>query len=115
MPYFSIQTNRSVDPATLKALVVKASAFAADLVGKPEAYVMTAIMPDVCMTFAGSDGPAAFIQLKSIGLAESQCGPFAEAISRFVQANLGIEPDRVFIDLTELPRTRFAWNGKTFG
>ena len=39
MPYFSIQTNRPIDPTTLQELSLKASSFAADLVGKPEAYV----------------------------------------------------------------------------
>lgn len=114
MPYFSIQTSQTLDAAAGAALAQKASAFAAELLGKPEAYVMTALQPGTAMTFAGSDAPAAFIEVRSIGLSETQCSTFAETISAFIQTQLGIEPDRVFIEFTDLPRTRFAWNGKTF-
>ena len=115
MPYFSIQTSKPLDGAAVGELTEKASAFAAELLGKPESYVMTALEPGTAMTFAGSHAPAAFIQVKSIGLPESQCGAFAEKISAFIHTELGIEPDRIFIDFTDLPRSRFAWNGKTFG
>jgi phenylpyruvate tautomerase PptA (4-oxalocrotonate tautomerase family) len=114
MPYFSIQTSQPLDASAGADLARKASAFAAELLGKPESYVMTALQPGATMTFAGSDAPAAFIEVRSIGLAEGQCGTFAEKISAFIQAQLGIEPNRVFIEFTDLPRTRFAWNGKTF-
>lgn len=115
MPYFSIQTNKPLDASSATDLTRKASAFAADLLGKPEDYVMAAVKPGTHMTFAGSDAPAAFVQVKSIGLPEDRCNAFAASISAFVQSALGIEPDRVFIDFIDLPRTRFAWNGKTFG
>jgi phenylpyruvate tautomerase PptA (4-oxalocrotonate tautomerase family) len=53
-------------------------------------------------------------EVKGIGLPDAQCGAFAEKISAFIHTELGIEPGRVFIDFTDLPRNRFAWNGKTF-
>jgi phenylpyruvate tautomerase PptA (4-oxalocrotonate tautomerase family) len=114
MPYFSIQTNQTMDASAGEDLTRKASAFAAELLGKPEAYVMTALQSGTAMTFAGSDAPAAFIEVRSIGLDEAQCGTFAAKISTFIQAQLGIQPDRVFIAFEDLPRSRFAWNGKTF-
>lgn len=115
MPYFSIRTNTSLDASVAAALTKKASAFAAELLGKPETYVMVALSPGTAMTFAGSDAPAALIEVKSIGLPEAKCNQFAAAISTFIQAELDIEPGRVFIDFADLPPTRFAWNGKTFG
>lgn len=115
MPYFSIQTNLSMDADRIAGLGSTASAFAAALLGKPESYVMTALKPATPMTFAGSDGPAAFVELKSIGLPAEQCTAYAAQISDFIRDELGIDPGRVFIDFTDLPRDRFAWNGKTFG
>ena len=114
MPYFSVQTSKPMKASVAADLAIKMSAFAAELIGKPEAYVMTALNPDTTMTFAGSHAPAAFIEVKSIGLSEAKCDAFADKISAFIRAELGIEPDRTFIDFTDLPRTRFAWNGKTF-
>lgn len=114
MPYFSIQTNQKMTETAAADLAKKASAFIANLVGKPEAYVMTAVKPGVAMTFGGSDEPVAYVELKSIGLAQEKCNPAAEAISGFIQSALSIDPGRVFIDLVALDRARFAWNGKTF-
>lgn len=114
MPYFSIQTNRHIADNSVTDLAKKASALIAGLVGKPEAYVMTAIKPGIAMTFAGNDAPTAVVELKSLGLTEDRCNPLAEKISAFIQAELGIKPNRVFIDFVDVPRTRFAWNGKTF-
>ena len=114
MPYFSIQTSKALDHSATAQLSQKASALAAELLGKPEAYVMTAVTPGAAMTFAGSDAPTAFVEVKSVGLNEAQCGAFAAKISTFIQAELNIDPGRVFIDFSDLPRTRFAWNGKTF-
>lgn len=115
MPYFSIQTNKTLQKSAASDLTRKASAFAAELLEKPEAYVMTAVSTGIAMTFAGNDAPSAFIEVKSIGLPEDRCNTFAAAISRFIQSQLSIEPDRLFIDFTDLPPTRLAWNGKTFG
>lgn len=114
MPYFSVQTSKPMEASAAADLAKKMSAFAAELLGKPESYVMTALNPGTAMTFAGSRAPAAFIEVKSIGLPEARCGAFADKISTFIRAELGIEPDRTFIDFTDLPRNRFAWNGKTF-
>ncbi len=115
MPYFSIQTNHPMDTSSTADLAKKASAFAAALLEKPEAYVMTAVKSATAMTFAGSDAPAAFVEVKSIGLPQDRCSAFAASISAFIRSALGIEQDRVFIDFTDLPRSHFAWNGKTFG
>ncbi|BBO70416.1 phenylpyruvate tautomerase [Desulfosarcina alkanivorans] len=114
MPYFSIRTSQTLEASAVTALTRKASAFAAELLGKPESYVMTSLQPGSAMTFAGSHEPAAFIEVRSIGLAEAHCSAFAEKISAFIHLQLGIDPNRVFIDFTDLPPSRFAWNGKTF-
>ncbi|MGD9310774.1 MAG: phenylpyruvate tautomerase MIF-related protein [Desulfosarcina sp.] len=114
MPYFSITTNASLDQDSAAELAQNASAFAAELLGKAEAYVMAAVSANATMTFAGSDAPTAFIELRSIGLSEDQCNAFAAVISDFVRTALGIEPGRVFIDFRDLQRGCFAWNGKTF-
>jgi phenylpyruvate tautomerase PptA (4-oxalocrotonate tautomerase family) len=115
MPYFSIQTSSHLDASATADLTKKASIFAAELLGKPEAYVLAAVSPGTAMTFAGSDAPSAFVEVKSIGLPEAQCSSFADKISTFVHTELGIASGRVFIDFRDLPPTRFAWNGKTFG
>ena len=115
MPYFSIQTSKILDKAQADALSVKASGFIAKTLGKPEQYVMTAIIHSVSMSFAGSAGaPAALVCLKSIGLAKDRCPELSKAICGFLNDELGVSPDRTFIDFNPLDGGLFGWNSKTF-
>jgi phenylpyruvate tautomerase PptA (4-oxalocrotonate tautomerase family) len=114
MPYFSIETNQPVDRESKGALLKKLSAFVAELLGKPESYVMIALKPGTDLIFAGSDEPAAFVRLKSIGLPGKGCGQFSEKICRLIEQELHIPRNRVFIDFKDLERSMFGWDGKTF-
>jgi phenylpyruvate tautomerase PptA (4-oxalocrotonate tautomerase family) len=55
MPYFSIETNQTIDQISNQELLKKTSAFIAGLLGKP-------------LIFNGIEEPTVFAQLKSIGL-----------------------------------------------
>jgi hypothetical protein len=114
MPYFCIDTNQIQDSASTRALMKKASAFIAELLGKPESYVMVSIKPETPLTFAGTDDPAAFVRLKSIGLPRDRCPEFSEKICGFIHQELGVPMDRVYIDFKDIDRFLFGWNGKTF-
>ncbi len=114
MPYISIETNQTIDQASNRDLMKKTSAFIAELLGKPESYVMIAIKPGTPLIFAGSDEPAAFVRLKSIGLPKERCSEFSKKICGFVELELEVPPNRVFIDFKDLARETFGWNGKTF-
>ena len=114
MPYFSIETNQPLDQASNQQLLKKTSAFIADLLGKPESYVMISIQPETPLIFGGSDAPAAFVRLKSIGLPQDRCPEFSEKICNLLEQELSVPKDRVFIDFKDLARNMFGWNGKTF-
>jgi phenylpyruvate tautomerase PptA (4-oxalocrotonate tautomerase family) len=68
MPLFQIQTsskvNTAVDPA---GLLKTLSAELAELLGKPESYVMVSLENDATILFGGSAEPACFATLKNIG------------------------------------------------
>jgi phenylpyruvate tautomerase len=114
MPYFNIDTNQTLDAASTQALIKKASAFIADLLNKPESYVMVSIKPGTPLSFGGSNDPAAFARLKSIGLPKDRCAGFSEKICSFIDQELGVSQNRVFIDFKDLERNLFGWDGKTF-
>ena len=114
MPYFSIETNQALDRASNQQLLNKASAFIADLLGKTESYVMVSIQPESPLVFGGSDEPAAFVRLKSIGLPTDRCPELSQKICRLIEQELGVPQDRIFIDFKDLARNMFGWNGKTF-
>ena len=114
MPYFSIETNQTIAPSSQRDLMKKTSAFIAEMLAKPESYVMVAIKPEIPLIFGGSSDPAVFVRLKSIGLPKENCPEYSEKICGFVEQELEVPPERVFIDFKNLERDMFGWNGKTF-
>ena len=68
MPFLKIQTNQPLEGPAAKSLAAKASGRVAELLGKPESYVMVTVETNTAMQFAGSDEPLAYLELKSIGL-----------------------------------------------
>jgi phenylpyruvate tautomerase PptA (4-oxalocrotonate tautomerase family) len=115
MPFFKIETNQKLDPSTVDTLLEKCSKFISSMVGKPEPYVMVSIDHSQDMIFGGNTEPAAMVKLKSIGLPADKCNDYVSRISQFLNDEVGVPQDRVFIDVVDLQRNMFGWNGKTFG
>ena len=114
MPMLKIQTNQPVDPQRQQALTSKASKTVAELLGKPERYVMVSLDAGRPMLFAGDDTPLAYLELKSIGLPEDRSSDFSSALCELMQAQLGIAPERVYIEFSGASRHLWGWNGATF-
>ncbi|MGE9294628.1 MAG: phenylpyruvate tautomerase MIF-related protein, partial [Puniceicoccales bacterium] len=55
MPYLNIQTNLAVSEEARHLLLKRSSKLTAELLGKPESYMMVALKPDVPMSFAGTE------------------------------------------------------------
>ena len=112
MPLLQINTNVSIDdPATLAS---DASAMVADMLGKPESYVMVIVNPDLTLVFAGSNDNAAHLKLKSLGLPESKTGEYSKRLCSFIEEKLGVSPGRIYIEFTGPPRHLWGWDNKTF-
>lgn len=114
MPYLSIQTNQAINEDKIDALLKKTSHAVAEILGKPESYVMTALQDNTPMSFAGNSDPAAYVQLKSLGLPESSTTDFSQAICSLVSSELGISADRIYIEFSGPDRHMWGWNNKTF-
>jgi len=114
MPYLRIQSNQQLDAGESKELIQKASGLVAEKLGKPERYVMVSIDPPVPMLFAGTDQPAVFMELKSIGLSESQTPGLSSSLCQLAHETLGVDQDRIYIEFADAPRKMWGWNGATF-
>ena len=114
MPYLKIETNERLDEATAQELLKKATAFAARLLGKPEKWIMVTIYQGKPMIFDANTQPAAFVELKSIGLTQDTCAELSRALCDFLKRELGIEPERVYIEFWDINGKMFGWNGTTF-
>ena len=114
MPYLKIQTSKSIDEKAGEALLKKASRLVAKELSKPEDYVMVSFEPAGAMLFAGSAEPAAFLELRAIGLPAKKTGDLSRVLCELVESELGIAKERVFINYTDFPPNMWGWNGETF-
>lgn len=112
MPYLKLQTNEELLHAN--ELMNKASKLVAEILKKPEDYVMVALEETVNMLFAGSNEPTIFCELKSIGLPETKTKEFSKKLSEFLSAETGVPVSRIYIEFSNAGRNMWGWNGTTF-
>lgn len=114
MPYLKIVTNIDLPAETRPALLARLSRELAQQLGKPERYVMVEAAGGASLLFGGNDAPAAYVELKSIGLDTARTKPLSKAVCELLQAELGIAPERVYIEFIDVPGHLWGWNGGTF-
>lgn len=112
MPLLSLKTNIAIDDKP--AFARQASATTARAVGKPESYVMVLVEDLQTLLFAGNDEPAAYIELKSIGLPESETAHLSSALCQLVSEKLNIDSNRIYIEFSNAERHMWGWKGATF-
>jgi phenylpyruvate tautomerase len=117
MPLATVYTSAE-PPAEEKAtaLLQNLSSTTARLLGKPEAYVMTCLVPRTFMTFAGSFDPSCLVEIKSIGgLGGDRAKQLTEAVCKLVHVALGVPTNRIYIVFADVPAPLWGFDGKTFG
>jgi phenylpyruvate tautomerase PptA (4-oxalocrotonate tautomerase family) len=115
MPYLSIQTNVGLEEEAQKRLLTEASKLVATNLNKPEKYVMVAWTPAPKMTFDSNPNGAAFLELRSIGIPEASRQKLPGALAKCMSDNLGIDADRVYLVMMDVPGKYWAEGEQTFG
>jgi phenylpyruvate tautomerase len=114
MPLLTIKTNAELPEGKAALMIPQLSRVVADMLGKPENYVMVSLETNRYMSFSGDTGPLAYLELKSIGLREQDTITFSEALCDLMEFHLGVNRNRVYIEFTNAPRHLWGWNGATF-
>ncbi|MBK5969689.1 MULTISPECIES: phenylpyruvate tautomerase MIF-related protein [Thiorhodovibrio] len=114
MPTLKIQTNAKLEDSAWDALLSASSKQLAELLSKPESYVMVIAEPTAKMCFGGSQEPLAYLELKSLGLPETRTPELSAALTALVGEHLGVPAGRVYIEFSAPPRHLFGFNGGTF-
>ena len=112
MPYFKMQSNETF--LNTDELIEKASAMVAEVLGKPEKYVMVIIEENREMLFGGHTDPMFFCELKSIGLPKEKTREISAKITAFISEETGVKPERIYIEFADAERSMWGWNGATF-
>ena len=114
MPLLRITTNQPIDDIVKTRFLQLASSETASLLGKPEEYVMVILEHNPDMLFAGSSEALASVELKSLGLPHSKTAEFSASLCSFINEQLDIAEDRIYIEFSDPPRHFWGWNGTTF-
>lgn len=114
MPLLSVATNVQLSADAKSDFIAEASRLTAELLGKPERYVMVHLSDGQAMSFAGSGDPLAYCELKSIGLPTERSQEFSRQLCDLIERSLSIPTDRTYIEFSNAERNLWGWNGTTF-
>ena len=114
MPLLKLETTVVVSEGEQQALLVSLSKIVAETIGKPEQYVMVTTS-QAAMQLSGSPGDAAFVDVRSIGgLTDDVNRKLSQKVSQLLHDSLGIPPDRIYLNFTDVQARHWGWNGSTF-
>lgn len=114
MPLLKIETTADLSEEKQRAVLAALSQAVAANLGKPEQYVMVSCTR-VAIIMSGRPGTAAWGDLRSIGgLSAAANVRLTEQICRILQEHLGIPPERVYLNFTDVAPGNWGWNSTTF-
>ena len=115
MPLLKLETTVVLSEDKRKALLASLSKAVAGTIGKPEQYVMVTI-GQAAILMSGKPGDAAFVDIRSIGgLNDDVNRKLSQQVCKLLSNSLGISPDRVYLNFTDVDAGKWGWNGSTFG
>ncbi len=115
MPLLKLETTVVLPEERRKALLAALSRLVAETIGKPEQYVMVAVS-QAAIQMSGSAGEAAFVDVRSIGgLGGEVNRRLSQKVCSLLNESLGVPPNRVYLNFTDVPAADWGWKGNTFG
>ena len=112
MPLLTIRTNIKLKDK--RDIAEKASLTVANILGKPESYVMVQVEDEQCLIFAGEHDPCALLELKSLDLPENTTADFSARLCEFMKIETQIDASRIYIEFGSPERHMWGWNQRTF-
>ena len=117
MPLLKVQSSISnPDQDVVTSLLKSLSGKLAQHLNKSEAYVMTSFEGDLPMTFGGTEEPACYVEVKSVGTMSSlQTQAMSSEFCQHIEDELGVPKNRIYIEFADAKGAMWGWNGTTFG
>lgn len=114
MPLLQVTTNQSIATEQQRPFMSHCSRSVAEILGKPERYVMVTLNQAAPMLFGGESSPCVYLELKSIGLPEDRTNDLSAALTQLMESELDVDADRVYIEFANAQRHMWGWNRATF-
>ncbi|PON42481.1 Macrophage migration inhibitory factor [Parasponia andersonii] len=98
MPCLNLSTNVSLEGVDTSSILSEATSAVAKLIGKPEAYVMIVLKGSVPIAFGGTEDPAAYGELLSIGgLNPDVNKKLSAAVAAILETKLSVTKSRFYL------------------
>ena len=115
MPLLKLETTVPLPEEKGKPLLTALSKAVAGTIGKPEQYVMVTVSQSA-MLMSGKTGDAAFADVRSIGGLNGETNrKLSQQICKLLKDLLGIAPERVYLNFSDVEAGNWGWNERTFG
>ena len=115
MPLLRLETTVALTEDKQQALLASLSRIVAETIGKPQQYVMVTAS-QAAMQMSGSPGDAVFVDVRSIGgLTVEVNRKLSQKVCLLLHDALGIAPNRIYLNFTDVQASHWGWNGSTFG
>jgi phenylpyruvate tautomerase PptA (4-oxalocrotonate tautomerase family) len=115
MPLLKLETSVDLSVQQRTELLAALSRILAEGIGKPEHYVMVTVEA-AAILMSGDGGDAAFCDVRSIGGLDGDVNSrLSRRICDVLKASLGIAPDRVYLNFSNVSAADWGWSGRTFG
>ena len=115
MPLLKLETTVALTEDKGKAQLASLSKTVAEVIGKPQQYVMVTAS-HAAIQMSGSPGDAAFVDIRSIGgLTGDVNRKLSQKVCQLLHDSLGIPPNRIYLNFTDVKASHWGWNGSTFG
>ncbi len=115
MPLLKLETTVVLTEDKRKTLLPALSKILAETTGKPEGYVMITLS-QAAILMSGKPGDAAFVDIRGIGgLTGDVNRRLSQKVCGLLNESLGVPPDRIYLNFTELEAPNWGWKGNTFG
>ncbi|KAG5010067.1 hypothetical protein JHK87_018582 [Glycine soja] len=98
MPCLNLSTNVNLDGIDTSSILSEATSTVASIIGKPEAYVMIVLKGSVPISHGGSEQPAAYGELVSIGgLSPDVNKKLSAGIASILENKLSVPKSRFYL------------------
>jgi phenylpyruvate tautomerase PptA (4-oxalocrotonate tautomerase family) len=115
MPLLRLETTVALTEDKQQALLASLSRIVAETIGKPQQYVMVTAS-QVTIQMSSSPGDAAFVDVRSIGGLTGEVNrKLSKKVCELLHDSLGIPPDRIYLNFSDVQASHWGWNGNTFG
>lgn len=116
MPLLRIVTSVNGAEHERTQLLSELSRYVAEKLRKPESYVMTSLVTNATMTFAGNTEPACSVELKNIGtFTPKETRDLSAELCKRLEAALGVPAARIYIEFSNAQGHLWGHDGETLG